>query len=194
MNSMNKPLFLFVGRSASGKTTIADILEQKHGYNQVYSYTTRLPRYEGEIGHIFVSKEEFDQLENIVSYTFYNNNEYCATSKLLDECSIFVVDIPGVESLLQKYQTNRPIRIIYFDASVYHRIIRMIDRHDCDTAIVSRLLEDEKSDWFKKLDAIAWNYDNIVGKDVRLYRVDANRSLIDVLDLVLYYMNRHLEE
>ena len=52
---MNKPLYLFVGKSASGKTTTADLLEKRYGHKQVYSYCTRKPRYEGEIGHIFIS-------------------------------------------------------------------------------------------------------------------------------------------
>ena len=56
---MRKPLFLFVGRSSSGKTTIANILEERYGYKQVQSYTTRPPRYEGEVGHIFVNENEF---------------------------------------------------------------------------------------------------------------------------------------
>ena len=46
---MNNPLFLFVGRSASGKTTIANILEEKYGHKQVQSYCTRPPRYEGGV-------------------------------------------------------------------------------------------------------------------------------------------------
>ena len=73
---MNKPLFLFVGKSASGKTTIANLLEEKYLFNQVQSYTTRKPRYEGETGHIFVTEDEFNALEDIVSYTFYNGNQY----------------------------------------------------------------------------------------------------------------------
>ena len=52
---MSEPLFLFVGKSASGKTTVANMLEEKHGHVQVQSYTTRPPRYEGEVGHIFVN-------------------------------------------------------------------------------------------------------------------------------------------
>ena len=73
---MGNPLYLFVGRSASGKTTIANILEQKYGFKQVSSYTTRLPRYDGEVGHVFVTEEEYKALENMVAYTFYDNNHY----------------------------------------------------------------------------------------------------------------------
>jgi guanylate kinase len=191
---MNNPLFLFVGRSASGKTTIADILEEKYGYTQVRSYTTRPPRYDDEIGHIFITKEEFKELEDIVSYTLYHENEYGTTAKLLDENSIFVVDVPGVESLLEKYKSDRPICIIYFDASVYNRINRMLDRGNCDTFIISRLLQDEKDDWYKQLDSLVWKYANIIGKDVQLYSVNANNNLKQVLELVLYYMKRYTED
>ena len=73
---MNKPLFLFVGRSASGKTTVANMLVEKYGYKQVESYTTRLPRFDGETGHIFVSEEEFRNLGELAAYTFYNNHNH----------------------------------------------------------------------------------------------------------------------
>jgi len=191
---MNKPLYLFVGKSASGKTTIADILEQKYNHKQVQSYTTRKPRYDGEIGHMFITENEFKALDGIVAYTFYNNNHYGTTSKQLDECSIYVVDVPGVETLLEKYHTNRPIVIIYFDTTVYTRINRMVDRGDSDIAIISRLLQDEKDDWFKQLDHLVWRYCHIVGKNVDLHSINANGDQTDVLEMVLYYINQYKED
>lgn len=184
---MNKPLYLFVGKSASGKTTIADILAQKHGHKQVYSYTTRRPRYDGEIGHIFVNEDEFNDLK-VVAYTEYNGHKYGTTAEQLDECSIYVVDVPGVETLLQRYVTDRPVCIIYFDTTVYTRINRMLDRGDGDMAIISRLLQDEKDDWLKQLDRLVWHYNHIVKKNVDLHSVDANGSKSSVLDMVQYYM------
>ena len=183
---MNKPLFLFVGKSASGKTTIANILEDKYGYSQVQSYTTRPPRYEGEVGHTFVTQEKFHNLEDIVSYTFYNGNHYGTTASLLDQHDIFVVDVPGVESLLQKYKTNRPICIIYFDTTVATRIRRMIDRNDSDMAIISRLLQDEENDWYQQLHRLVWSYGT--KKNVELHCANTNGDQSDVLKLVLYYM------
>ena len=192
---VNKPLFLFVGRSASGKTTIANMLAEKYGYKQVESYTTRQPRFDGETGHVFVSEEEFNNLGELAAYTFYNNNHYGTTFEQLEESDIYVVDIPGVESLLQKLKdNNRPVCIIYFDASVHSRILRMIDRNDSDMMIISRLLEDEKFDWHSKLDSLAWHYKNIVGKDVCLYHVNANGNQECVLELVLHYINRYMED
>lgn len=160
---MNKPLFLFVGRSASGKTTIANMLAEKHGYKQVESYTTRKPRFENEPGHVFVSEEDFKSLGDLAAYTLYNGNHYGTTFEQLNECDIYVIDVPGLKSLLTKLKDDdRLICVFYFDASVYNRILRMLDRNDSDTMIISRLLEDEKEDWFKEIDSLVWHYNNIV--------------------------------
>lgn len=192
---MSKPLFLFVGRSASGKTTIANMLAEKHGLIQVESYTTRLPRFDGEKGHIFISEDEFIDLGELAAYTYYDGNHYGTTFEQLSKCDIYVIDIPGVESLLQKLKDDtRPICIFYFNASVYNRILRMIDRGDGDMKIVSRLLEDEKLDWFKKLDSLSWHYSNIIGKNVDLYSIDANSDAKNIIELVLYYMKRYMED
>ena len=70
----------------------------------------------------------------------------------------------------------------------------MIDRGDSDMAIISRLLQDEKDDWYKQLDSLVWKYSNIMGKNVELYNINANNDLKHVVDLVLYYMKRHMED
>ena len=191
---MNKPLFLFVGKSASGKSTIANLLEQKYGYKQVQSYTTRPPRYDGEPGHIFVTKEEFSNLGELAAYTLYNGNEYGTTFKQLEECDIYVIDVPGVETLLQKNKIKRPICIIYFDTTVRTRINRMVERGASDMEIVSRLYNDEEYDWEKKLDSLIWHYTKIDNRDIELNLVNANDNKEAVLELVLYYMRRYVED
>ena len=184
---MNKPLYLFVGRSSSGKTTIANILEEKHGYKQVSSYTTRKPRYDGEIGHIFISESEFDNLGELAAYTEYDNNRYGTTVKQLEECSIYVIDVPGVETLLKK-NIDRPIVILYFCTTVYTRILRMLDRNDSESAIVARLLQDEQYDWFDKLDEIVWKQKHLNGANISLYKIYANDDVDQVVKRVLFYI------
>lgn len=193
---MDNRLFLFVGKSASGKTTIANLLEGRYGLKQVSSYTTRKPRYNGEIGHIFIDESEFDELGSLAAYTIYNGYRYGTTFKQLDECSIYVIDIPGVESLLENMREyNRPITIIYFDAAVSTRIDRMVDRGASDMEIVSRLYHDDTTeDWYRSLNKLVWNYKNIEHKDVELYSVNANNDVHSILESVLYYINKNEEE
>jgi len=184
-----------VGKSASGKTTIADMLEQTHGLIQVSSYCTRPPRYEGEIGHIFVNEEEFNRLGKLAAYTFYNGYHYGTTFKQLNECSTYVIDVAGVEYLLQNAQDyNRPIRIIYFDAAVSTRIERMVDRDASDIEIISRLHNDDTpNDWYSQLDKLVWHYKNLEHKDIELYEIDANEDVGSVLEQVLYHINQNEE-
>lgn len=189
---MNNPIFLFVGKSASGKTTIAEMLESKHGYKTLQSYTTRPKRYDDETGHIFISDDEFDKLPDIIAYTEYNGHRYCATKDLLDKADIYVVDVPGVETLLKRYKSDRPICVIYFDASVPTRIDRMITRHDCDAAIISRLYNDEQSDWEKDVEYLTWHYRNNFDRDVQMYLVNANSNLDTVFNVVSRYIDGEL--
>lgn len=178
---MNNTLFLFVGKSASGKTTVANFLEKKHGFKQVNSYTTRPLRYEDEIGHIFVSDEEFDNLEEIVAYTEYNGHRYGTTAEQLNQCNIYVVDVPGVKTLLERYKTNRQIMILYFGTSICTRIHRMIDRGDSDMAIISRLLQDEKDDWHDQLSDLVWHYRTNYNRRVLLFDMYADDDLASVV-------------
>ena len=170
---MQKPLFLFVGRSASGKTTIANMLEE-NGYSQIASYTTRPPRYEGEKEHTFISEEEYDKLEDIMAETHYNSYRYCTTLEQIKNASIYVVDPPGVSTLMDNYnKIGRFVYVIYFDANVYNRVQRMLSRGDSDTQIVGRILQDEQYDWLEALLDIDKNHR---GKMI-IYVVDANQDL-----------------
>ena len=194
---MNNPLYLFVGKSASGKTTAADLLERRYGYKQVYSYCTRKPRYEGEIGHVFISEDEFKQLGELAAYTFYHQCHYGTTFKQLDECSIYVIDPAGVKSLLKKLSdrdSERAICIFYFDSAVSTRIDRMIDRGDSDMQIIARLRNDDTTDdWCRQLDKLVWHYKNIECEDIELHKINANENIENVLEQILYYINQDKE-
>ena len=65
-----KPIkFLFVGRTATGKSSIAEAVSNKMGLRVVKSYTTRPPRESelfGRSDHYFVSDEEFDEIGSVL--------------------------------------------------------------------------------------------------------------------------------
>lgn len=185
---MNNTLYLFVGKSASGKTTVANFLEKKHGLKQVNSYTTRPPRHEGEIGHIFIDDEQFNNLGEIVAYTEYNGFRYGTTAEQLDQCQMYVVDVPGVKTLLERYNIDRKIVILYFSSTICTRINRMLDRGDSDMAIISRLLQDEKEDWHDELNDLVWKYRTYYNRNIYLFDMYADDDLSCVITRAERYM------
>ena len=100
--------YLIVGRTASGKSSIASGVCEKLDLKQVKSYTTRPPRNqmerEGKSDHIFITDEEFDRIpdEQIVAYTKIGNVRYCTTMDILDESDVYVIDPNGIVELLQR--------------------------------------------------------------------------------------------
>lgn len=185
-------LTLVVGKSASGKTSVANLLEKMYGHKQVWSYTTRKPRYYDEPGHIFVTEDDFSKLGELAAFTVYNGKKYGVTYDQLEQCDTYVIDIPGVESLLKNLNGSRPICIIYLDAAVSTRIDRFIDRHSSDMEIVSRLRHDDTTtDWYRELDKLVWHYKNNEQQDIELHKVDANESIDNVLKQVLYCINKN---
>ena len=99
----NKPIkFLFIGRTASGKSSIAKAVCEKMGLVLVTSYTTRPMRESEKNGsdHIFISDNEVSKYENdIASYTEINGYKYFTTYNTIDKSDIYVIDPIGVDSL-----------------------------------------------------------------------------------------------
>lgn len=112
---MEDVMILLVGPSGSGKSTIANTLSDQYNLKALPSYTTRPPRYEGEQGHLFVTDSEFNALHDIVAYTEYDGYRYCATADQIDKNDIYVVDLDGCESLVEKYQGSKRLMVFWID-------------------------------------------------------------------------------
>lgn len=188
---MSKPLYLLVGRSASGKSTAQNVLTSIGGYSSVESYTTRPKRSDYETGHIFINDEQFSKLEEIMAYVNYNGYNYAATKHQIDLADIYVIDPEGIEELLKRYETDRKIVAVYFDASVCTRIDRMRNRHASDSEIVSRLYTDEAYSWRDKLHKTIWHYKNNENKDVKMVTIDANKDIDQVVKQIAECMNKY---
>ena len=100
---LSKPIkFLFLGRTASGKSSIAKAVCNKMGLTQVVSYTTRPMRKSEKNGsdHIFISEDEVSKYENdIAAYTEINGHKYFTTYDVIDKSDIYVIDPIGVDNL-----------------------------------------------------------------------------------------------
>lgn len=141
-----KNIYLIVGPSGSGKSTIANILERKYGLKQVVSFTERPPRYESETGHVFISAEDFDKLDeqpdNLCAFTVFNGYRYGVPAKMVDECDIYLIDPAGVRYMREHYHGPKGIRVIglYADADVCKQ--RMLARGDTKKNVAARLEHD----------------------------------------------------
>ena len=148
---MNRALILLCGKSGCGKTTIANELV-KRGLTQVSSYTTRARRSDDENGHTFVSVEDFP-FNDLVAYTYFNNQHYGATQQQCDNADIYVIDKKGIIELKEKYKSTRDVITILIHTSEEELIERMRKRGDSEDAINQRVLNDIKE--FHNITSIA---------------------------------------
>ena len=125
---MGNCIFLIVGCSGSGKTTITEQLEQKYGLKSIQSYTTRKPRYEGETGHIFISDEEFDKITDMVAYTEFDSKRYCATAEQVENNDLYIIDPKGVDFFMKAYKGSKTPKIIFISSNLTTRYERMVGR------------------------------------------------------------------
>lgn len=167
---MSNVLYCLVGPSGCGKTTIAEMLEAE-GYHSVQSYTTREPRYEGEEGHIFVSKDEFDKLDLITKTTF-SGAFYGVTRNLIEENDLFVVDPAGLRYLKEHYDGPKKIVAIAFSCPASVCKERILKRGDTKKEACTRLRHDKKA------------FKNFL-KDCD-YEIDATQSQLEILKQMKY--------
>ena len=154
---------ILIGKSASGKTTIRDILTMKHGFHSIVTYTTR-PMRKGEVSDItyhYISNEEFlkkiDE-EFFVEWKKYRVGEnvwYYGTAKEdienEDEKSVIILTPDGVRDIL-KYESIKPV-VIYLYSNIDTIRKRLSERNDGKDNAEDRIKRDAKD--FKIADLLA---------------------------------------
>ena len=183
---------ILIGKSASGKTTIRDILTMKHGFHSIVTYTTR-PMRKGEISDVtyhYISNEEF--LKKIdedffVEWEKYRVGEsvwYYGTAKEdikdADEKSVIILTPDGVRDIL-KYDSIKPV-VIYLYSNIDTIRKRLSKRNDNKDKAEDRIKRDEKD--FKYADLLA---DKIV------YNNDG-ANINEVVDNVITQYRKVLEK
>ena len=120
-----KKLFCVMGRTCSGKTTLAKTVAATLHMKVLRSYTTR-PMRDGEnehtSDHIFISEDEVKLFEGkMAAYTEINGYKYFVTKDMIIEADIYVVDPNGYKMLLEYVKRNNmKIKLvpIYIDVDV----------------------------------------------------------------------------
>lgn len=145
-------VFVIVGASGSGKTTIARKLEQAGEWIECKSHTTR-PMRKGEINgkdYYFISEHNFDEMLNrnlFAEYVEYDGNKYGIAKGEIDttitkgrNCFI-IANYDGFKQIKEIYPN---LKSVFIDAELGECVIRMAGRGDGKGQILNRVAKYNK--------------------------------------------------
>lgn len=179
-------MIVLVGKTCSGKSTVADILEEQYDIRRVRTYTTR-PCREGETNEYhFISDEEFEKLKaegfffETTQYTVANGDIWhygTAKSDLCDECCI-VMNPDGVKKSKRLLDEKYLVNVIYLNVSEGIQWNRLRERgQDADES--ARRIEADKVD-FANIESY---YDLAITTDYLMPKV--------VADMISFIVNEY---
>lgn len=180
-------IVVLVGKTASGKTTIANEL-CKHGYKRIITYTTR-PRRENEkqdVDYHFISDEQFNEMiknNEFTEYKRYNTSHgvwsYGSVVTSEQERSpkpyVIILTPQGLRDLSKRM--SRYIAF-YLNVGLESQLKRLKKRGDEEQQIIKRLENDAK-DFENVLDIVDYNFyvDNGTSSPQRIANMIANFML-----------------
>lgn len=124
-------MIVIVGESASGKSTVEKILNEKYGMRKVVSYTTRPPRDTEVNGadYNFISMNDFLDLDNDKAFLeigAYRGWFYGSMRDQYTDSTIAVLTPHGLRCLKKKL--NIPFLSVYLKVPRKDRLIKMLQR------------------------------------------------------------------
>lgn len=100
---LNKPLkFLFIGRTASGKTAISKAVCERMGLKRLISYSTKPQgkKSDEDYDHIYVRDEDLHRYEDdMAAYTEIDDFKYFSTFEQIENSDVYVIDPNGLDKL-----------------------------------------------------------------------------------------------
>lgn len=128
-----RPRLLIIGRTASGKDTLADALRHACGMTFVKSCTTRPRRTPDEDTHVFITEEQAVPLvRDAVAYTKIGDYIYFTTAQQVMETEGYVIDPIGMRTLCAN-MPNTLFVIAYVHADDVQRRQHALRRGDAMT-------------------------------------------------------------
>lgn len=158
-------LYLILGKSASGKTTILNRLMQDKDFSskvvELKSRTTR-PIRPNEVNgreYVFDTVEQFNKYYrngDILEYAVYSTHKgtwfyYTLKSDLTNEDMIKIINPIG---FCQIRQSVKDIKSVYIDVSDEERLRRLVVRGDDETEVRDRFKRDEEDFKYIKTDYV----------------------------------------
>ena len=160
-------IIVLVGKTASGKTTVANELCKNHHYKRIITYTTR-PMRENEIQDVdyhFISDEQFNRMvENneFTEYKRYNTahgvwsygSVITSEQELSDDCYVIILTPQGLRDLSKKISQYIAF---YLNVSFESQLERLKKRGDEEQQIIKRLKNDAK-DFENVVDIVDYSF------------------------------------
>lgn len=175
---------VIVGKSASGKTTMANYLSENFRYNKAVTATTRDKRKDevDGIDYYFLTEKEFnDKISNdeFVEWAEYRGWKYgTPKNEIYGENKIFVLNPDGLKSFKRH---NIKCLVILLESQDGLRVIRQVKRGDNIKEIERRYYTDNN------------DFQNI--REYVDFVVQNNKSIekciYDILLCILYYKNKN---
>ena len=144
-------MIILIGESASGKTTVAKLLEDKFNMKMITTYTTRPPR-EGEVNHRdyhFITNEEFDRLfsqDFFAETAEYRGWKYgSAKEDYQSDRNVVVLTPHGLRQVKRSFDNddeNFNITSVYLNVPRRDRLVKMLQRGDNIDEACRRSLSD----------------------------------------------------
>lgn len=157
------------GRGGSGKSTLLNALNPRLWLERTSNYTTRQPRYSGELGYHFITEEvfqeKFKQNEIIECYFRKSNNSFYGIPAPT-QTGIIQSEIMGLVALRKWcFQNTIPFLSIYLDVDTDTLLMRLQKRSDANEIAEERLAEDEYYELFKEWSDIICDYNDMTVED-----------------------------
>ena len=119
-------LFCILGKTGSGKDSLASTVARVSGLEIIRSYTTRPKRHEDEDTHIFATEEDYQNEKNILVDTQIGQYYYWTTQEQAEEGDIYIINPEALPRLRESYSGK--IVTIYITAPEDKRRERLTAR------------------------------------------------------------------
>ncbi len=172
-----KNLYLIVGKSGAGKTTITDMLIKDYPNTKVVKSITTRPRRpaDKDEDYYFVSEEEYDKTR-LVEHAEFSGYRYGAPYDEVAKSSWFVAAPGGMPELIKNYD-ERIIVAIYLDTTDEFRREKMIFRGDDPKNVEKRIAHDRE-------------HFGTIPDDIPTFVIEGNRHINDVYADVVKAIDR----